>query len=134
LEKKDMMRFLEKAYQVARKGSDLVERLLKFMTAILLLLCAAAVFFQVINRYILVKQTLFAWRSVSWTDELSRLLMVTLAYLSMGLCYKHGQLSRADMVYTRLKGLAKKALYYLETGMIIIFLIAAIVNIVRVRK
>lgn len=120
------MRGLEQIYIILRKSSDAIEKVLKFITAILLLLCSFSVFLQVVNRYILVKQTLFPWRSISWTDELSRLLMVTLAYLAMGLCYKHGQLSRADMVYTRLNGKAKYILYYLECLIIGIFLVYAI--------
>ena len=102
-------------YNVLKSFSDWLENVVKFITAILILLCSITVFLQVVNRYILVKQTLFEWESISWTDELARLLMVSLDYFAMGMCYKHGQLSRADMVYTRLKGCSKKVLYYIET-------------------
>lgn len=120
------MQFLTKLYNGMKIGSDWIEKAIKFITAILMLLCSFTVFLQVINRYILVKQTLFPWRSISWTDELARLLMVTLAYLAMGLCYKHGQLSRADMIFSRLKGRSKKALYYLEFAMICVFIVSCI--------
>lgn len=113
-------------YNVLKSFSDWLENVVKFITAILILLCSITVFLQVVNRYILVKQTLFEWESISWTDELARLLMVSLAYFAMGMCYKHGQLSRADMVYARLKGCSKKVLYYIETVLMSIFLIAAI--------
>ncbi len=121
------MIYLARAYQKLRKVSDGIERVLKFLTSSLILLCSLSVFLQVINRYILVKQTLFEWKSISWTDELSRLLMVLMAYLAMSMCYKHGQLSRADILYTRLKGKSKKVLYCIETVMIFVFLVAVIV-------
>lgn len=117
---------LKKIYSGAKRISDWMELALKYISALLIFLCALCVFFQVVNRYILVKQTLFPWKSVPWTDELSKLLMVMLAYLCMGLCYKHGELSRADMVYSRLQGNKKKALYYAEFICIVIFLLAAI--------
>lgn len=120
------MQFLSKIYNVMKIGSDWIEKVFKFITAVLMLLCSFTVFLQVINRYILVKQTLFPWKSISWTDELARLLMVTLAYLAMGLCYKHGQLSRADMVFSRLKGIPKKVLYYIEFAMICVFVVSCI--------
>ena len=120
------MQFLNKLYNGMKHGSDWIEKILKFITAVLMLLCSLTVFLQVVNRYILVKQTLFPWKSISWTDELARLLMVMLAYFAMGLCYKHGQLSRADMVFSRLKGVPKKVLYYIEFVMICVFVISCI--------
>lgn len=117
---------LSAVYTTLKNVSDQLEKVIKFITAILILLCSITVFLQVVNRYILVKQTLFEWESISWTDELARLLMVSLAYFAMGMCYKHGQLSRADMVYARLTGTAKKVLYYFESVLMMVFLVAAI--------
>lgn len=117
---------LKGIYRSARKASDAIEVVIKFISALLLLFCCCSVMLQVVNRYILVKQTLFPWTSVSWTDELSRLMLVSLSYVTMGMCYKHGQLSRADMVYSRLTGRAKRILYYVEFCIISVFLYAAI--------
>lgn len=116
------MALLKRIFTVLKKGSDLAERLIQILNAALVFGCFLAVFFQVINRYILVKQTLFPWKSITWTDELSRFLLVGITYFSLGQIYKYGQMSRADMVYSRLKPGARKVLYLLEFVMIAIFL------------
>lgn len=121
------MRNIDKLFFRVKRISDWIEIAIKYIASLLIFLCAVCVFFQVVNRYILVKQTLFPWKSVPWTDEMSKLLMVILAFLCMGVCYKHGELSRADMVYSKLSGWKKKALYYIEFVCIVIFLVAAII-------
>ena len=118
---------MKKLYSALKRVSDWVEIALKYISSFLIFLCALCVFFQVVNRYILVKQTLFPYKSVPWTDEMAKLLMVLLSYLCMGLCYKHGELSRADMVFSKLKGVRKHVLYYFEFACIATFLIAAII-------
>lgn len=118
---------LKKIFHFTKKVSDVVECILKYISSLIIFLCAICVFFQVLNRYVLVKQTLFPYKSVPWTDEMANLLMVLGAYLCMGLCYKHGELSRADMVFTRLSGIKKKILYYVEFVCIVIFLVTAII-------
>lgn len=120
------MDFLKRVFYVLKKGSDLAGKAVSALDAALVFGCFLAVFFQVINRYILVKQTLFHWNSVTWTDELSRFLLVGITYFSLGQIYKYGQMSRADMVYSRLKPAAKKALYLMEFAMIAVFLGAMI--------
>lgn len=120
------MAALKTIYHVLKKGSDLAEHVVKAISAILVFGCFFAVFFQVINRYILVKQTLFHWDSVTWTDELSRFLLVGITYVSLGQIYKYGQMSRVDMVYNRLRPIPKKLLYILEFVMMMVFLGAVI--------
>lgn len=120
------MNVFKKIYHVLKKGSDLAEKLINIISASLVFGCFLAVFFQVINRYILVKQTLFHWDSITWTDELSRFMLVGITYITLGQIYKYGQMSRADIVYSRLKPTAKKLLYYIEFVMIAIFIFVAI--------
>lgn len=120
------MNALKKIYFVLRKGSDLAEKIINAISAYLVFCCFLAVFLQVINRYILVKQTLFHWDSITWTDELSRFLLVGITYFTLGQIYRYGQMSRADIVYSRLKPKARKLLYYIEFVMMAIFLFAAI--------
>lgn len=117
---------MKRVFYVFKRGSDLAGKAVQALNAVLVFGCFLAVFFQVINRYILVKQTLFHWNSVTWTDELSRFLLVGITYFSLGQIYKYGQMSRADMVYSRLKPTAKKVLYLLEFTMIAVFLGAMI--------
>lgn len=120
------MGVFKKIYYVLRKGSDLAEKIINLISALLVFGCFLAVFFQVLNRYILVKQTLFYWESITWTDELSRFMLVGITYVTLGQIYKYGQMSRADIVYSRLTPKLKKILYYIEFVMIAIFLVVAI--------
>lgn len=120
------MEAFRKIYSVLKKGSDLAERLINIISATLVFTCFLAVFFQVINRYILVKQTLFHWDSITWTDELSRFLLVGITYFTLGQIYKYGQMSRADIVYAQMKPMPKKVLYFIECAMIAIFIIVTI--------
>lgn len=122
------MALLKKIFHVLKKGSDLAEKGVRILNAALVFFCFLAVFFQVINRYILVKQTLFHWDSITWTDELSRFLLVGITYFSLGQIYKYGQMSRADMIYSRLKPAARKGLYLIEFVMIAVFLGVVIKN------
>lgn len=120
------MKIIKKIYGVLRKVSDRLEVLTTAISAALVFGCFLAVFAQVINRYILVKQTLFHWESITWTDELSRFLLVGITYVSLGQIYRLGQMSRADIIYSRMKPTARKLLYYVEIVMMAIFLFVAI--------
>lgn len=120
------MEMLKSVYRVLRCISDRIEKVMQMVSALLILFCFFSVFLQVLNRYVMVKQTIIPWKSISWTDELARFLLVAIGYAALSLCYKNGMLSRADMVYCKLKPLNKKALYVIETAMILIFLYHAI--------
>lgn len=120
------MNLFKKIYFLLRRISDIAEKIINAISAILVFSCFLAVFFQVINRYILVKQTLFPWKSITWTDELSRFLLVGITYFTLGQIYKYGQMSRADIVYERLKPVPKKILYFVEFIMIMIFSVVMI--------
>lgn len=120
------MEIWKRVYKVLRCISDRIEKVMQAVSALLVLFCFFTVLLQVINRYVLVKQTLIPWKSISWTDELARFLLVAIGYAALSLCYKGGMLSRADMFYCKLKPWNKKVLYIIETVMILIFLVAAI--------
>lgn len=119
------MSILKRFYTVLKRVSDIVEKGLMLLSALLVFACFLAVFFQVINRYVLVKQTLFHWTSISWTDELARFLLVAISFLTLGQIYKHGQMSRADMIFAHLRPIPKKLLYIVEFVMIGIYIVAA---------
>lgn len=120
------MAFLGKVYTVLKKISDKIDGVMKVISAILVFACFFTVFLQVFNRYVMVKQTLIPWKSISWTDEMARFLLVGIGYAALSLCYRHGMLSRADMVYSKMSGIRKKVLYIVETILIFIFLFYAI--------
>lgn len=120
------MNILGKVYLVLKKVSDKLAIFIEFLSALLVFFCFFTVFLQVFNRYIMVKQTLIPWESISWTDELARFLLVGIGYAALSLCYRHGLLSRADMIYSKMRGGSKKALYIVETILIAIFLFYAI--------
>lgn len=120
------MQILQKIYIILKAISDVAAKIARALSAIMVFACFCSVLLQVINRYIMVKQTLIPWTSVSWTDELSRFLLIGIAYSALGLCYRQGQLSRADMIYCRLKPARKKILYILETAGIMVFISYAV--------
>lgn len=119
------MTALKTVYHILLCISEQIERVVRVVSAFLVFACFCSVFLQVFNRYVMVKQTLIPWTSISWTDELSRFLLIGIAYVSLGMCYRRGMLSRADMIYSRLKPLPKKLLYLVETALIAIFIISA---------
>lgn len=116
---------IRRIYFGMKRVSDGLEQVVKVIAAVLVFSCFCSVFLQVLNRYVLVKQTLIPWTSISWTDELSRFLLIGIAYISLGMCYRRGQLSRADMIFSRLKPGAKKILYIAETLIILVFIFHA---------
>lgn len=119
------MTILKRIYHFLLYLSNRMEQVVRVIAAVLVFACFCSVFLQVFNRYVMVKQTLIPWTSISWTDELSRFLLIGISYLSLGMCYRRGMLSRADMIYSRLKPAHKKALYLFETLLIGIFIFSA---------
>lgn len=116
------MKFLKKIYHGLEIGSNIINIFTKLVVMISVFGCFLMVFLQVVNRYILVKQTLFQWTSISWTDEAARYFLVLTTYAALGLCFKDGHMARVDMLYTRIKSeFARKLLYIVESIIMLIF-------------
>jgi TRAP-type C4-dicarboxylate transport system permease small subunit len=111
---RESMSSMRKIYFILNKGSNGISRLLEVIIVLLVCACGGSVFLQVINRYIIVKLTDV---SLSFTDELSRWLMVNITYLTIGLCLREGSMAQVDLIFCRL-GKNGRLLLYLTTRLL----------------
>jgi len=112
-------------YFALKRGSDVITKILQYITALLVVICFSAILLQVVYRFILVKYFTLPF-SFTFTDELSRYSLVWLTYLSLGMCFKEGYMTAVDFVYNHIGSKAKKVLYYL------IFVIMAVFVVITV--
>jgi TRAP-type C4-dicarboxylate transport system permease small subunit len=105
------MTVLKKLYTVLNFGSNVISKILTALLVLLVFSCASTVFLQVINRYIIVK---ISDLSFSFTDELSRWLMIIITYLAVGICVREGSMAQVDLIYSRL-GTRGRLFLYLVT-------------------
>lgn len=105
---------MRRLYFALNKGSDVMVRILEAIIILLVCGCAASVFLQVVNRYIIVKISNI---SLSFTDELSRWLMVNIAYLAIAVCLREGSMAQVDLVFSRLGGKGRLFLYLLTRAL-----------------
>lgn len=117
------MEAIRKLYGGMSKFSDYAQKALHVILAFLMVSCAAALFFQVIYRFIIIKFVSF---SFPFTEEYARYALIWSTYLSVGLCFKEGTMASVNILYDRLKGRPKLALYLFTRIFIFIFLIIGI--------
>lgn len=109
---------MKKIYKFLNGISDFFQRPLELISGITLFVGAAALFFQVINRYILAK--LFNI-SFSFTDELARYTIIWFTYMIAGVCLKEGRIVSLNLLYDRLPKITKYVLYYLTRVFMLFF-------------
>lgn len=102
------MRSLQPVYYGMHSLSNIISRLIAFISFILVILCTGTVLLQVVNRYIIVKISDY---SASFTDELARILFIWIAYTAVAMCMREGSMAQVDMVYSRLDKKGRMALY-----------------------
>lgn len=117
------MKAVSGIYSTLNKISDLIQKVLEWIVVILVLSCAADLVLQVLYRFVLVHIT--SW-SCTWTTEYAQDALIWITYLMVGICFKEGTMASVNVVYDRLSGKGKLALYFLTRLIIIIFLIAGI--------
>lgn len=110
---------MRSAYLVLNGVSGRVQKVMEFIAALCSLTGLAAVFFQVIYRYVIVKFVSF---SFPFTEEYARFTTVWMTYLCAGVCMKEGYLVSLNLVYDRLPKALKHALYYATRILIVVFL------------
>ncbi|MCL2001363.1 MAG: TRAP transporter small permease subunit [Planctomycetes bacterium] len=108
------MHILKILYAKLNFGSNIIAKILSALLVLLVFSCASTVLLQVINRYIIVK---ISDISLSFTDELSRWLMVIITYLVVGICVREGSMAQVDLIYSRL-GPKGRLFLYLITRML----------------
>ncbi len=99
--------------------SSLVNRILGWISGLLIALCAAALLFQVLYRFVIIK--FFAF-SFPFTEEFARFALIWSCYLCLGMCLKEGSQASVNFLYDRLCGTPKLLLYLLTRGLMLVFL------------
>ena len=115
------MSAIKNIYGAMNRFSNLAQKLLEFVVAILVLSCAADLFLQVINRFILVRYFDLSF-SLTWTTEYAQDAIVWITYFAIGICYKENSMSSVNFIYDRLRGRAKFALYCVTRLVVVFFL------------
>lgn len=110
---------MRKVYHFLNKVSDRIQAVIEFIAALCIITGLAAVFFQVIYRYIIVK---FASFSFPFTEEYARFTTVWVTYLCAGVCLKEGFMVSLNLLYDALPRKPKMALYFLTRLLMALFL------------
>ncbi len=117
------METVRKLYKGMNRFSDTCEKILRVILFALVLSCAFDLAFQVLYRFILVHYVNF---KATWTTEYAQDAIVWVTYLTVGICYKENTMASVNLLFDRLQGKAKYALYYLTRAIVIIFLIVGL--------
>ncbi|MDR1316655.1 MAG: TRAP transporter small permease subunit [Spirochaetales bacterium] len=117
------MTFFRTIYCVLNKGSNTISRILGILLTLLVVACACSVILQVFNRYVIVKISDF---SFSFTDELSRLLMVNITYIAIALCLREGSMAQVDLIFSRLNKAGRFFLYFVTRILVAVVLFISI--------
>ncbi len=98
-------------------------KVLEWIAALLIALCTAALLFQVLYRFVIVKFVSF---SFPFTEEFARYALIWAAYLSIGICLKEGSHAVVNLIFDRLSGQNRLALYHVTRIIMLVFLYVAI--------
>ncbi|MDR2391484.1 MAG: TRAP transporter small permease [Planctomycetota bacterium] len=110
-------------YHAMDRLSNAVNRLLGVIAGVLIALCTAALLFQVLYRFVIVKFFSF---SFPFTEEFARYALIWASYLCLGMCLKEGSQSSVNFLYDRLRGGPRLALYCVTRFFVVIFLVVAV--------
>jgi TRAP-type C4-dicarboxylate transport system permease small subunit len=110
-------------YHAMNSLSSLVNRILGWISGLLIALCAAALLFQVLYRFVIVK--IFSF-SFPFTEEFARFALIWSCYLCLGMCLKEGSQASVNFLYDRLRGTPKLLLYLLTRALMLLFLAVAV--------
>ncbi len=117
------MTTLKKTYSVLNGISNIICRILEIIVVLLVVINAADVFLQVLNRYVLVKISDY---SISWTDELARYSMIWICYCTVGICFREGSMAQVDIIYGRLNRKGRVVLYIITRLLVALVLFVAV--------
>lgn len=117
------MTTLKKTYFVLNGISNIICRILEIIVVLLVVINAADVFLQVLNRYVLVKISDY---SISWTDELARYSMIWICYCTVGICFREGSMAQVDIIYGRLNRKGRVVLYIVTRLLVALVLFVAV--------
>lgn len=101
------------------KLSDFTNRLVEYITAILLFLMVIIIFSQVFSRHVLAS-------SLSWSEELARYMFIWVTLLGISIGVKRGFLVSISIVSDRLAGRKKIILELISSILIVLFSVVII--------
>lgn len=108
-----MMEFI---MNIIERTSDLLDRVLRFISSYLLLIMVISVFIGVLNRFI------FHFSFISWTEELARFLLIYICMIGSCIAVKNGGHVNIVFIIERLKK-AKKTITIFNHLIVIAFLV-----------
>lgn len=117
------MKALGSILNFMEKISDVLTKVLDWITGILIALCALDLFYQVIYRFIIVK---FITIPSVFTEEFARYALIWITYLAISTCLRSGGMASVNFLYDRLAPVPKKVLYYITRAIIVFFLVYGI--------
>lgn len=106
-------------YRRMNRFSDLCERVIRIILFALVLSCAFDLALQVLYRFVLVHFVSF---KATWTTEYAQDAIVWITYLTVGICYKENTMASVNLLFDRLHGRVKYALYWLTRIIVGVFL------------
>jgi len=117
------MATIRNLYRGMNRLSDLFEKVIKIVLFLLVISCALDLAFQVLYRFVLVHYVSFR---ATWTTEYAQDAIIWITYLTVGLCVKNNSMASVNLLFDRLQGKAKYALYYLTRAIILVFLVVGL--------
>ena len=118
-----MKKVLNALLDVLEKISNVGIKVLDFISAILIALCALDLFYQVIYRFIIVK---FVTIPSVFTEEFARYALIWVTYLAVAGCYRAGSMASVNLIYDKLSKTPKLVLFYITRAIVLFFLYYAI--------
>lgn len=107
--------------------NDVINKMFGYVLAFVLAFMTIIIFWQVIARYVV-------GSSLTWSEELSRFLMIFMVLIGSSLALRDGKLISVEVVQEALKGKAKKWLSVIAHLISIIFYIILIIYGLRVAE
>ncbi len=114
---------LKSVYAGLSKVSDILQKIIEAVLAILIATSLFDLLFQIAYRFIIIK---FVALHASFTEEYARYAMIWIAYLGIAVCFKEGTMPTLNLLTDAFKGKAKYVLYAITRILMLMFLYVGI--------
>ncbi len=110
-----------KARFLYERAATIIKRVLEALVILSFAMMVLMVFAQVVIRYL-------TNNSLTWSEELSRFVMVWMVYLASVLTYNAQQHIMVDALTTQLRGLAKTIILLINKLVVMVFVVFVIIG------
>ena len=114
---------LKAIYAGLSRISDIMQKIIEVILAILIATSLFDLLFQIAYRFIIIK---FVALHASFTEEYARYAMIWIAYLGISVCFKEGTMPTLNLLTDAFKGKAKYVLYVITRILMLMFLYVGI--------